>query len=131
MTSPTPMPRPTPTQAQASTPAPPRKTVSRRKSWSLDAIRSILNGTSNEDANSRDPKGLVAPTAAAMLAAETADRLVPLLSLLDPPREGEVNQMKVLLDLVEAIAAGLTRVESKLDALVSPPAAKAPRSPKR
>ena len=64
-----------------------------------------------------------------MMAAEATDRLTPLLELLEPP-QGEESQIAKLLDVVEAMAGALVRIEGKLDALSRNAASSAP-SPRK
>ena len=89
----------------------------RKRLWALSDLRAILSGTSAEDPAIRDKKGLQASSAAALMAAESSDRLLPLLELLGPP-QAEESQIAKLVDLVEAMAIALARVESKLDRLL-------------
>jgi hypothetical protein len=93
-------------------------------------MKAILEGTTGEPPSTFDPRGLQAPTSAALHAAATADRLLPLLDLLDPPPQ-ESSQIQQLLDLVEKIAEAQIRVEQKLDWLISRNAARPTGSPKQ
>ena len=94
----------------------PRPAITRR--WSPDDIREILAGASQHDPRqSLDRSGLNPVAAGAMLAAERADRLLPLLELLEPKTQDEPSKIDQLLQLLEGIAQSQIRTEARLAGL--------------
>jgi len=95
-----------------------------RKPWSVEDVKEILAGTVDpamvqERIRTADRKGLSPVTFAAMKAAATADSLLPLLELLEPPGEQEKSKIDLMLDLLERIAEGQIGLARRMDALES------------
>ena len=106
---------PRPSASQAKPGGPSRPAITRR--WSPDDIRQILAGASQHDPRqSLDRAGLNPVAAGAMLAAERADRLLPLLELLEP-KQDEPSKVDQLLQLLESIAQSQIRTEARLAGL--------------
>ena len=92
--------------------------------WSVSDVREILNGDVQDDVaqnrlRTADRKGLTPVAFAAMKAAAAADSLMPLLELLDPPREDEVSKMDLVLQLLEQIAASQLELVHRMHAIES------------
>ena len=85
----------------------------------MDDVAKLLAGVlSPEQAraflHTFDRKGLNPVTFAALKGAETSDRLLALLQLLEPPEAQEQSQMDQVVGLLEQIAASQTRVEESV-----------------
>jgi hypothetical protein len=86
--------------------------------WSLDIIDEILAGTRDPRLlRTADRKGMTAASYAAMAGARAADRLMPLLQLLEAPEEGE-DRIALLQQTLSALAEAQLRLEAKLDAVI-------------
>ena len=90
----------------------------RGRPWSLDPIREVLAGTTDpEILRAVDRKGMSSSQFALLQTAATADDLRRLLSLLEPPDEAEPSGLDRILTLLETIAEGQIRIETRLAAL--------------
>jgi hypothetical protein len=63
-----------------------------------------------------DARGFSPVTFAAIMSALQTDSLLPLLSLLEPPK-GETSKIDVLIEAVEKVLDSQKRIESRLAAI--------------
>ena len=114
----------TPSRSSATPSSPPNTVVQdrKRKPWSTEDLRGVLQGTSDTHlVREADRKGLSMATFGAMTAAVTSEALLPLLDLLEPPVDGETSKIDVVIALLEQIAASQARIEARLAATASTP----------
>lgn len=88
-----------------------------RQPWSMQDLREIVAMAVQDGPailRETDPRGLAPIQFAAIQAATTADLLLPLLSLLEPPQEQEKSQIDQIIVLLETIAESQSRLERRL-----------------
>jgi hypothetical protein len=95
-----------------------------RTPWSVEDIKEILAGEVEdgqvlERLRTADRKGLSPVAFAALKSASTADSLLPLLELLEPPTQEEASRMDLVLELLERIAEGQVQLERRLATIES------------
>ena len=83
---------------------------------SMSDVGNLLAGVltpqqAKELLSATDRKGLGLVTYAALKGGENTDKLLPLLSLLEPPQQQEQTQLDQIIALLEAVAASQIRTE--------------------
>ena len=92
-----------------------------RKSWTLEDVREILAGGAGEENKLllQDRKGLSPVNFAVLQAAKTADSLLPLLELLEPPTEDEIDKINRIIQLLEKVVENQISLGQRMVALES------------
>lgn len=96
---------------------PTQKTPTPARVWTIEDLREIVAQVRpNPDGDLRmlDRRGLGPVHFAAIQAATTADSLLPLLRLLEPPQAEETSQLDQVVTLLEMIAESQARLERRL-----------------
>lgn len=75
--------------------------------------------TVQETLRARDSRGMDPVSYAALRTARQTADLMPLLDLLQPPEQGEQTQTQKMVELLEAMAAAIVRIEQRQVALAS------------
>ena len=80
----------------------------------MSDIAALLDGVLDRTPQDPGQHGLSLVSYAAVRGAATAERLTPLLTLAEPPQEGEPDRIAMLLELLESIVAAQLRLERKV-----------------